>query len=83
MKTSLRVRPHDPYAYDPAYRRRDAAKYCGISVNTLLRRVAEGRIARECILRSKDGRHDRYVFRRSELNRFLASEGREPAEPAK
>ena len=56
--------------FDPAYKPKDAAKYCGCSVDTLLRRG----VRRDRIHISKDGKHDRYVYRRSVLNAFIRQE---------
>ena len=59
--------------FDPAYRPRDAAKYCGVSAKSLIR----WGVPRERVHQSADGKHDRYVYRRSTLNRWLASQGRD------
>jgi hypothetical protein len=56
---------------DPAFRPREAAKYCGISLSSLLRYG----VPRERTRRSADGKHDTYVYRRSTLNKFLAEQG--------
>lgn len=63
----------EDYGFDPAYRPRDAAKYCGRSLRTLERHGVE----RECVYESPHGtRHNRYVYRRSKLNAYLNAGGR-------
>lgn len=65
-------RDPDPFVFDPAYRPKDAAKYCGCSAQSLIK----WGVPRERIHRSADGKHDRYVYRRSVLNQWLASQGK-------